>query len=72
MLSQSKLMTSNLRHRSLMPIPKIQLSLTTKKSVNGLAYQQLEIEILTPDRVINPTDLIGLELSSGMDIAVFK
>jgi CRISPR-associated protein Csx3 len=60
-------MTNNLQWLSLMTIPKIQLSLTAKKSVNGLAYQQLEIEILTPDRVINPADLIGLELPSGVD-----
>lgn len=64
---QSKLMTSNLRRRSLMTIPKIQLSLTAKISVDGLRYQQLEIEILTPDRVINPSDMIGLELPSTVD-----
>jgi hypothetical protein len=58
MFLQSKLMTSNLRRRSLMTIPKIQLSLTAKISVDGLHYQQLEIEILTPDRVINPLVLI--------------
>jgi CRISPR-associated protein Csx3 len=50
-----------------MPIPKIQLSLSAKKSVDGLRYQQLEIEILTPDRVINPSDMIGLELPSEVD-----
>lgn len=50
-----------------MPIPKIQLSLSAKKSVDGLRYQQLEIEILIPDRVINPSDLIGLELPASVD-----
>ena len=60
-------MTSNLRRRSLMPTTKIQLSLVDKKSVEGLSYQQLEIEILTPDRIINPTDMIGLELPSGLE-----
>ncbi len=67
MFLQSKLMTSNLRRRSLMTIPKIQLSLTAKISVDGLRYQQLEIEILTPDRVINPSDMVGLELPSSVD-----
>ncbi|MCA6593923.1 MAG: CRISPR-associated protein Csx3, partial [Pseudanabaena sp. M38BS1SP1A06MG] len=33
-------MSNNLRRRSLMTIPKIQLSLTNKKSVDGLRYQQ--------------------------------
>lgn len=60
-------MTSNLRRRSLMNIPKIQLSLTAKNSIDGLRYQQLEIEILTADRVINPADMVGLELPSSVD-----
>lgn len=67
MILQSKLMTSKLRRRSLMTIPKIQLSLTAKISIDGLRYQQLEIEILTQDRVINPSDMIGLELPSSVD-----
>jgi CRISPR-associated protein Csx3 len=50
-----------------MTIPKIQLSLTNKKSVDGLRYQQLDIEILTSDRVINPSDMIGLELPTSVD-----
>ncbi|MFN8931487.1 MAG: CRISPR-associated protein Csx3, partial [Pseudanabaena sp.] len=60
-------MSNNLRRRSLMTIPKIQLSLTNKKSVDGLRYQQLDIEILTSDRVINPSDMIGLELPTSVD-----
>ena len=50
-----------------MTIPKIQLSLTNKKSVDGLRYQQLDIEILTSDRVINPSDMVGLELPNSVD-----
>ncbi|OIP68758.1 MAG: CRISPR-associated protein Csx3 [Oscillatoriales cyanobacterium CG2_30_44_21] len=50
-----------------MTIPKIQLSLTAKISIDGLRYQQLEIEIITPDRVISPSDMIGLELPATVD-----
>ena len=58
-------MTINTRKRSTMP--KVQLSLVDKKSINGLSYQQLDIEILTGDRIINPDDLIGLELPAGIN-----
>jgi len=60
-------MTRNLRWRSLMSLPKIRLSLANKQSLSGLPYQQLDIEILTTDRILSPTDLIGLELPSGIN-----
>lgn len=60
-------MPRNLRWRSLMSLPKIRLSLANKQSLSGLPYQQLDIEILTTDRILSPTDLIGLELPSGIN-----
>lgn len=60
-------MSRNLRWRSLMSLPKIRLSLVDKQSLDGLPYQQLDIEILTTDRVLSPTDMIGLELPSGIE-----
>ncbi len=50
-----------------MSIPKIRLSLTNKQSVDGLQYQQLDIEILTVDRVLIPDDMIGLEPLLSID-----
>jgi CRISPR-associated protein Csx3 len=45
----------------------IQLTLTDKQSVEGMQYQQLDIEILTDDRVLTPDDMIGVEPPLGID-----
>jgi CRISPR-associated protein Csx3 len=48
-------------------MPNIRLTLTDKQSVEGMQYQQLDIEILTADRVITPDDMVGLETPLGID-----
>jgi hypothetical protein len=44
----------------------IQLTLMPQPSQMGLTYQLLHIEITSPDRLIAPQDLQGLQLPDGI------
>ena len=45
----------------------IKLQLTRHRSTQGISYQELAIDLTSPDRVIASEDLIGLELPPGVD-----
>lgn len=44
----------------------IQLTLIPHKTLNGLAYQHLHIQLTTTDQIIEPQDLKGLKLPKNV------
>ncbi len=53
-----------------MPDSNIQIKLDRCQTVEGLEFQLLEIELTASDRIVEPQDLVGLELPAGIDYQI--